>query len=313
MCAVALACCAAAGLAGSAASTPGSQSAVLPDRTVSAPGSTAATGDPQVLARQAYLGMWQAFVAASRTADYQDPLLDHYGSALELLIHTAPADPFVGLIPLLSYLTATELAWWCTRGLVRRFLLTLLGLNVVSHVLFIAYAAVGVDNLTRNGHYIGYFFWSAPLLTLVVAAVALAEALTRAVPSRVLEGTAAALVALAAIAGFAATPLARTSTSYSDPGAPWMSPPDTDALIPGAVATLAARSPGKTLVLNLDHNAWEDLTGFLVQAERRACAPASTTPTGSTWSPASSSAPRKRPPPGPTTTTTSSGCPSTAR
>ena len=71
------------------ASTPGSQSTVLPERTVSAPASTAATGDPQVLAREAYLGMRQAFVAASRTADYQDPLLDHYaaGSALELLIH----------------------------------------------------------------------------------------------------------------------------------------------------------------------------------------------------------------------------------
>jgi hypothetical protein len=40
-----------------------------------------------VLARQAYLGMWQAFTAASRTADYQYPSLDHYaaGAALELL------------------------------------------------------------------------------------------------------------------------------------------------------------------------------------------------------------------------------------
>jgi hypothetical protein len=191
---------------------------------------------------------------------------------------TAPADRLVGFIPLLSYVIATELAWWCTRGLVRRFLLILLGLNAVSTAVFIAYAAVGIDNLTRNGHYIGYFFWSAPLLTLLVAAVSLAEGLTRALAKtaarRVLAVTAAAMVAVAAIAGFAAAPLARTSTSYSDPDAPWMSPPDTDALIPGAVATLAARSPGKTLVLNLDHDAWEDLTGFLVQAERtgvRAC------------------------------------------
>jgi len=82
-----LACCAAAGLAGCAAGTPGSQSTVLPDRTVSAPTSTAAAGDPQALARQAYLGMWQAFTTASRTADYQSPSLAHYaaGSALELL------------------------------------------------------------------------------------------------------------------------------------------------------------------------------------------------------------------------------------
>ena len=83
-----LACCAAAGLAGCAAAT-SSQSSVLPDRTVSAPASTAATGNPQVLARQAYLGMWQAFFTASRTADYQSPSLDRYaaGSALELLVH----------------------------------------------------------------------------------------------------------------------------------------------------------------------------------------------------------------------------------
>jgi hypothetical protein len=84
-----LACCAAAGLAGCAAGTLSSQSTVLPDRTVSAPGSTAAAGDPRVLARQAYLGMWQAFFAASKTADYQSPSLDRYaaGAALELLIH----------------------------------------------------------------------------------------------------------------------------------------------------------------------------------------------------------------------------------
>lgn len=84
-----LSCCAAAGLAGCAAGTSGSQSSVLPDRTVSAPASTAAAGDPQVLARQAYLGMWQAFFTASQTADYQSPSLAHYaaGSALELLIH----------------------------------------------------------------------------------------------------------------------------------------------------------------------------------------------------------------------------------
>jgi hypothetical protein len=56
---------------------------------VSAPASTAAAGDPQALARQAYLGMWQAFFTASQTADYQSPSLDHYaaGAALELLIH----------------------------------------------------------------------------------------------------------------------------------------------------------------------------------------------------------------------------------
>ena len=191
---------------------------------------------------------------------------------------TAPTAPFVAIIPLLGSVIAIGLVWWCTGGPVRRFLLTLLAVDAVSFVLFIAYAAVGVDNLERNGHYIGYFFWSAPLLTLVVAAVALAEALARTLSRtaarRVLPAAAVALVAAGAIAAFTAAPLSRTSTSYSDPATPWMSPADTDAAIPAAVATLAARSPGQTLVHNLDHNAWGDLTGFLVQAERtgvRAC------------------------------------------
>ena len=95
-----LACCVAAGLAGCAAGTSGSQSSVLQDRMVSAPASTAAAGDPQALARQAYLGMWQAFVAASRTADYQYPSLDRYaaGAALELLIQGLYQDYRAGIV-----------------------------------------------------------------------------------------------------------------------------------------------------------------------------------------------------------------------
>jgi hypothetical protein len=189
---------------------------------------------------------------------------------------TAPGLRVLVFVPVLAYAVAAGLAWWCTPGPVRRFLLTLLGLNLVSSVAFAAYAATGIDNLTPDGHYIGYFYWSAPLITLLVATVALAEAL---IPARVAARGAAAVVAVAvaaaAMAAFAAAPLSRTSTAYSDPAAPGMSPPPTDAAIPGAVAALAARSGGKTLVLGVDPGgAWEDLTGFLVQAERtgvRAC------------------------------------------
>ena len=95
-----LACCAAAGLAGCATGTPGSQSTAAPDRTLSAPASAAATGDPRALARQAYLGMWQAFFTASRTADYQSQALDHYaaGSALELLIRGLYQNHLEGIV-----------------------------------------------------------------------------------------------------------------------------------------------------------------------------------------------------------------------
>jgi hypothetical protein len=79
-------CCAAAGLAGCAAGTAASQPAARPDYPPVR--AAAPAGDPRVLARQAYLGMWQAFLAASRTADYQSPALEHYaaGAALTLLI-----------------------------------------------------------------------------------------------------------------------------------------------------------------------------------------------------------------------------------
>lgn len=55
----------------------------------SAPSAVAPPGDPRVQAREAYLGMWTAFVKASRTADYQSPSLAHYaaGSALSVLMH----------------------------------------------------------------------------------------------------------------------------------------------------------------------------------------------------------------------------------
>jgi len=54
-----------------------------------APSSAPASGNPQALARQAYLGMWQAYVVAARTADYQAPSLAHYaaGGALSVLTH----------------------------------------------------------------------------------------------------------------------------------------------------------------------------------------------------------------------------------
>jgi hypothetical protein len=57
-------------------------------------------GDPRVLARQAYLDMWQAFVNASQTADYQSPALARYaaGDALSLLMHSLYANYKDGIV-----------------------------------------------------------------------------------------------------------------------------------------------------------------------------------------------------------------------
>jgi hypothetical protein len=72
----------------------------------------------------------------------------------------------------------------------------------------------------------------------------------------------AAGLAVLAVVAFAAAPATAVSAS------------DTDAALPAAVSAVAARSHGKTIVIYLDHQAWLDVTGFLVQAERtgvRAC------------------------------------------
>lgn len=82
-----LALAAVAGCAGGVATPGPSRSSSTPPP---APSTASSPGDPRVLARQAYLDMWQAFVTASHTADYQSPALAHYaaGAALSLLTHS---------------------------------------------------------------------------------------------------------------------------------------------------------------------------------------------------------------------------------
>ena len=87
--AAALACCLAAGTAGCTSGKTGSQPPAQTDPVPSAPSSPTTAGNPQALARAAYLGMWQAYVVAARTADYQAPTLDHYAAGGALTTLTA--------------------------------------------------------------------------------------------------------------------------------------------------------------------------------------------------------------------------------
>ena len=158
------------------------------------------------------------------------------------------------LAPVLLLVLALAAILRLTRGSLRRFLLALLAVNVVSTLTFLLYAVLGIDILAT---YIGYFYWSAPLIMVLIIVVAVVQALRPGL------GTCAAVLAcVAAFAALAAMPGTRTSTA------------DIDQSLPGAVAAVAARAPGKTIVLELDHAAWPEVTGFLVQAERtgvRAC------------------------------------------
>jgi hypothetical protein len=161
----------------------------------------------------------------------------------------------VALVPVAAYLVAiVAVAAFC-RGSLRVFLAALLAVNVVSTIAFAGYAAVGIDYLTE--YYIGYFYFSAPIITLLVIAVSVVQGL----PARL--GTSLATVAAAlAVVAFAAAPATAVDTSQ------------TEAALPNAVREVAASAHGKTIVIYLSHGAWVDVTGFLVQAERtrvRAC------------------------------------------
>ena len=161
---------------------------------------------------------------------------------------------FAWLAPVLLLVLALTATLRLTRGPLRGFLLALLAVNVVSTLTFLFYAAVGIDTLEQ---YIGYFYWSAPLAMVLIIVVAVVQA-----PSFRLATVVAVAAAAAAFTTLAVIPGTRTAVN------------DIDESLPGAVATLAARAPGKEIVLHLDHPAWPEVAGFLVQAARtgvRAC------------------------------------------
>jgi hypothetical protein len=153
------------------------------------------------------------------------------------------------------------------RGPLRRLLLALLAVNVLSSLAFGVYAAAGIDSLTE--HYIGYFYWSAPLVTVLVIVLAVVEAIR---PRSAVAGSAAwrrpwaafdlgaAVAVLAAVAAFVLlTVIPGTRTGSTN---------DIDESLPHVVGTLAAKAHGKTIVLHIDGPAWVETAGFLVQAER---------------------------------------------
>jgi hypothetical protein len=167
----------------------------------------------------------------------------------------APPHGFAWAVPVLGYAVAVTAALTLTGGLLRRCLIALLSVDAVATATFVFYVVRGVDEI--SAYYIGYFFWCVPFLTLLVPLVAVADRVGRAGAGRRRFATAAAAVAcLAVFAVLAVVPGLRTSTRDDDPG------------LPGAVAALAARAGGRTIVAYVDQGAWIDATGFLVQAER---------------------------------------------
>jgi len=183
--------------------------------------------------------------------------------------------------PVLLCAVAGLLTWRLPAGPVRRFCVSLLAFDALSTAAFAAYTAVGIDTLSQ--YYIGYFYWSAPVIVVLVSALAVLEALpsrakgpaprTRIVPSWTGLGV-AAIAAVAACAAFAMAPQTRTSTDHADPANPASTGPTVDPAMAAGVARMAALAAGRPIVLRFTHDAWPAMTGVLVQAQRsgvRAC------------------------------------------
>ena len=192
--------------------------------------------------------------------------------------YQAVAPLYFAVVPIVAYLAAIAVIRWLAPASLRRFLVALLVVNVVSTLAFGVYAVTGVDNITS--YYIGYFYWSAPVVTLLVIVIGLVEAVrTGRVPARPvltrLTAAVAAAAAVGALTAFALAPQTQTSITLSDPSVA-NSGADTDQALPSVVATLAADSGGKMIIVRFGTNSWRQVTGFLVQAERtgvRACVP----------------------------------------
>lgn len=169
-------------------------------------------------------------------------------------------------VALVLSVLAGLVAWRMPAGPARRLCRSLIAFDALSTILFGFYAATGIGDLSQ--YFAGYFYWSAPVVLLLVIVLGLVGALP-AVP-----GLAAVVVAaVAACAAFGIAPQARISTSHVDPGELATGAPADPSMAAG-VARLVALAVGRPLVLRFQHNAWPAVTGVLVQAERtgvRAC------------------------------------------
>lgn len=143
----------------------------------------------------------------------------------------------------------------------RRFLLAMLGVNALVSVLMLYYAMRGIDDLVYP--YMGYFYWSVPLLTLTVAVTGLVT---------VVSGTRSRHPAPVAVAVVTAA-AAAVCAAFLVPGMR-MDVQDNEPALVAATANLASRDPGRPIILHTAPNGQPDALGLVLQAERtgvRAC------------------------------------------
>jgi hypothetical protein len=158
--------------------------------------------------------------------------------------------PVAGAVLLVGLFTvAVVLARRQPDAELRRLLTAGVGASALATALFAAYIVKGVDSLQ---YYIGYFMWAVPLVLVLLIAAGTA-ALVRTGPRL---GTVLAVVALAGALVFAGlSPKVRNTPGQMREG-------------PAAIGELAGYAGGRPLVLSLDHDAWPEMTGLLIDGER---------------------------------------------
>ena len=163
-------------------------------------------------------------------------------------------------------LLVTLLAFWlamrCRHPGQRRFLLWSVAFAVLDTVLFMYYSWHDIDELFTA--YEGYFYWSVPLLVLLVGATGAVGRL----PSAVRRYSIPVLAALTVAAAVAASVVPLRAEPYG-PGQ-YSGDPE----IPHDVAVLTGASGGRPIVLDVSQPTWGDAVGLIAYADRigvRAC------------------------------------------
>jgi hypothetical protein len=162
------------------------------------------------------------------------------------------------LVAVAVCLLTLALAWYCPVPGLRRFLLASLAAAGLMTVLFVYYALKGVDDRDIAQAYLGYFYWAAPLLVVIVAVAA------AAVRVDLRRETALGLAAAVAGAAVIAAVVPQHKDNKDDPPAKYYGVPQ----IPQAVTHLAASADGRPIVLHILNNDWIDTVGLIAYADR---------------------------------------------
>jgi hypothetical protein len=140
----------------------------------------------------------------------------------------------------------------------RRFFVWSLAMASLMTVLFVYYARTGIDDNDITQAYLGYFYWAAPLLVVLVIVAGAAVYLDRQ------RAPWPALAAVLAGVAVIATVVPQHQDNLDDPPAKYVGVPQ----LPHAVKAMAAVADGRPIVLYIGDNDWMETVGVVAYADR---------------------------------------------